>query len=428
MRKQFEIPYGHSSVFLEIEEDRLAGILESQVNSYLCKDTQENMVEYALDHPIGSPGLEELAQGKKTAVIITSDHTRPLPSRITLSILLRRLRSANPGMDISILVATGYHRASSKDELHRMFGTSVVDYERIVMHDSRDESAMVHLGRLPSGGELWINRLAVETDLLIAEGFIEPHFFAGFSGGRKSVLPGIAGYQTVLANHCSKFIASEFSRTGILDENPIHRDMIFAARKAGLAFILNVVLNGDKRIIRAFAGDREAAHLEGCRFLGDLCRVPRIEADIVVASNGGYPLDQNVYQAVKGMTAAEACCKPGGVIVMISECSDGHGGQSFFENLKNAADAREILDRVAGVSMEETVPDQWEFQILARILDKHSVILVSDKIDPAVVTAMHMEHAFNIQEALERAFSLMGKSAKVTVIPDGVGVIVGDRD
>jgi len=461
---RIQIPYGHSSVALEISQDRLAGVLESgseriprglprgkrakankfvptdrrspaacggelqsRVNSYSCADTQEKLVEQALDHPIGSAGLEKMARGKRSVVIITSDHTRPVPSKITLPILLRLLRSANPGIDISILVATGYHRATSAEELRRMFGDAIVDNEKIVIHDSRDDAAMVHLGKLPSGGELWINRLAVETDLLIAEGFIEPHFFAGFSGGRKSVLPGIAGYQTVLANHCSKFIASEYSRTGILDKNPIHKDMVFAARKAGLAFILNVVLNSDKRIIRAFAGDMEAAHLEGCRFLGDLCRVPRIEADIVVTSNGGFPLDQNVYQAVKGMTAAEACCRDGGVIVMVAACNDGHGGQSFFDNLKNAADAREILDRVAGVPMEETVPDQWEFQILARILDRHTVILVSDQIDPAMVIAMHMEHAFHPREAMERAYSLMGKSAKVAVIPDGVGVIVGDR-
>jgi len=425
---RIQIPYGQSSVALEIEKDRLAGVLESRVNSYSCADSQENLVEHALDHPAGSARLEEMVRGKRNVVIITSDHTRPVPSRITLPVILKRLRSSAPDIDVTILVATGYHRATSAEELRRMFGDSVVREERIIIHDSRDESAMAHLGRLPSGGQLWINRLAVETDLLISEGFIEPHFFAGFSGGRKSVLPGIAGYQTVLANHCSKFIASEFSRTGILDENPIHRDMIFAARKAGLAFILNVVLNSEKRIMRAFAGDMEAAHLEGCRFLGDLCRVPKIEADIVVTSNGGFPLDQNVYQAVKGMTAAEACCRDGGVIVMVSACNDGHGGQSFFDNLKNAADAREILDRVAGVPMEETVPDQWEFQILARILDSHNVILVSEQIDPAMVTAMHMEHAFNIKEAMERAFSMMGEGAKVVVIPDGVGVIVGDRD
>jgi nickel-dependent lactate racemase len=229
----------------------------------------------------------------------------------------------------------------------------------------------------------------------------------------------------VLANHCSAFIASPFSRTGILDNNPIHADMLHAARKVNLQFILNVVLNMDKKVIRAFAGHPETAHLEGCGFLRELAQVRRAEADIVVTSNGGYPLDQNVYQSVKGMTAAEATCREGGVIVHISACDDGHGGQSFFDNLANASEPRDVLDRVARVPMGETAPDQWEFQILARILDRFTVILVSDRIDPAMVRAMHMEHAATPREALEKAFRLKGPDARVTVVPDGVSVIVG---
>ena len=420
----FRIPFAKKSLLVRIPDCSLAGVLESKVNAFDPRANEGDLVDLALDHPIGSPNLEELARGKRRAVVVTSDHTRPVPSKITLPILLKRLRSANPSIEILVLVSTGFHRATTQQELADKFGQDIVERETFLIHDSKNRSTLVHLGKLPSGGALWLNRAAVETDLLIAEGFIEPHFFAGFSGGRKSILPGIAGYQTVLANHCSAFIASPFSRTGVLDGNPIHRDMLFAAEKANLAFILNVVLNADKRIIRAYAGHREEAHLAGCSFLREMALVKGVEADVVVTSNGGYPLDQNVYQAVKGMTAAEACCREGGVIIMIAACNDGHGGQSFYDNLANASAPREILDRLRNIPMEQTLSDQWEFQILARILDRFKVILVTDQCDPPMIRAMHMEHAFTPEEALEKAFALKGENAKVAVIPDGVSVIV----
>jgi nickel-dependent lactate racemase len=421
----FKIPYSTTYLNVDIPERNLAGVLESRVNRFASALSEEESVQRAMDNPIGSPRLEDLVRGKKSAVIVTSDHTRPVPSRITMPILLERMRSADPSLDILILVATGYHRPMTKRELADRFGPRIVENERILMHDSRDESALVHLGELPSGGELWLNRAAIETDLLIAEGFIEPHFFAGFSGGRKAVLPGIAGYRTVLANHCAGFISSPFARAGVLENNPIHLDMLAAAERVNLAFILNVVINMEKKVIRAFAGHRVKAHEAGCGFLRGLAEVRRAEADIVITSNGGYPLDQNIYQSVKGMTAAEATCAEGGIIIIASACNDGHGGQSFFDNLARASGPREILDRVAKVPMEETVPDQWEFQILARILDRFRVIVVTDRCDPAMIGAMHLEHAPTLRAALERAFQLKGQNAKVTVIPDGVSVIVG---
>ncbi|EOD00880.1 nickel-dependent lactate racemase [Caldisalinibacter kiritimatiensis] len=418
------VPYHRTHWNVEIPDENLVGILESKVNEFIPNLTEEEIVKKALDNPIGSPKLEELVVGKKDMVIITSDHTRPVPSKITMPILLERIRSVNPEIDIKILIATGYHRGSTREELIDKFGVEIVNNEKIIMHDSRDKESLIKLGTLPSGGELWLNKLVQETELLIAEGFIEPHFFAGFSGGRKSILPGIAGAETVLANHCSEFIASEYARTGILDKNPLHIDMLYAAKKANLAFILNVVINGDKKIINAFAGDSEKAHLAGCDFLEDIAKVDKADADIVVTTNGGYPLDQNVYQSVKGMTAAEATCKEDGVIIMISACNDGHGGQSFYDNLANASGPEEVLDRVLKIPRNETVPDQWEFQILARILSKFTVILVTDMYEPEKIKAMHMEHAYTFEEALEKAFEMKGRDAKVVVIPDGVSVIV----
>ncbi len=311
------------------------------MESYQPGASQAELVEASLDHTIGSPKLEELARGKKNIVIISSDHTRPVPSAIITPILLRRIRAAQPDANIKILVATGFHRPSTHQELIEKYGQEIVDHEQIVMHISTDDAAMVKIGTLPSGGECIINRVAAEADLLLAQGFIEPHLFAGFSGGRKAVLPGISSYKTILADHCSEFINSPKARTGNLQDNPVHRDMLYAAKTAGLKFIINVVLNGAKEIIASVAGDLEEAHAQGCQFLTSLARADKVDCDIAVSTNGGYPLDQNIYQAVKGMTAAEATNKEGGVIIMVAGLSDGAGGQGFYNNLAQSKGPKE---------------------------------------------------------------------------------------
>ena len=421
---KINIPYSTKFLEADIPDHNLAAILESKAHAYRAEGSQEEIVNRALDHPIGSASLEELVQGRKNMVIITSDHTRPVPSKVTMPILLKRIRKVNPDIDIKILIATGFHRPDTREEMIHKFGQEIADHEVIINHMSEDEDSVVRVGTLPSGGELWLNKLAMETELLISEGFIEPHFFAGFSGGRKSVLPGVASAKTVMANHCSEFIASEYARTGIIHNNPIHNDMLYAARQAKLAFILNVVIDSEKNIIKAFAGDSELAHAEGCKFVMELASVKAVKADIAVTSNGGYPLDQNVYQSVKGMTAAEAVCKEGGVIIMVSACNDGHGGKSFYDNMANAKSPVEVLNRVMKTGRTETIPDQWEFQILARILKNHTVILVSDMCNPEMIKKMHMQHAYTFEEALTRALEIKGADANITVIPDGVGVVV----
>ena len=201
-----------------------------------AKKAEEEIVRQALAEPVDSPRLAELAAKAKRVLVITSDHTRPLPSKITMPILLEEIRSRNPGIQIKILVATGFHRLTRPEELIARFGKELCDKEEIIVHDSRDKKHLVFKGILPSGGELWLNDLVDWADLIVAEGFIEPHFFAGFSGGRKSILPGIAGTATVLANHCAAFIASDNARTGNLEDNPIHRDMLFASETVGTGF------------------------------------------------------------------------------------------------------------------------------------------------------------------------------------------------
>ena len=419
------LPYGKETVALEIEDGHLAGVLRSGIHGYKAPKSAAELVRESIENPVGSPRLRELAAGKRKVVVIASDHTRPVPSRFIMPPMLEEIRAGNPEAEITILVATGLHRTTTRDELAAKFGEEIVAKERIVVHDCDDAANLVSLGRLPSGGDLSVNRLAVEADLLVAEGFIEPHFFAGFSGGRKSVLPGIASRATVMYNHNSGFISSPNARTGVLDGNPIHRDMLFAAKAAKLAFVVNVVIDAAHEPIFSVAGDCEAAHAEGCRFLASKCRVDAIPADIAVSTNGGYPLDQNIYQSVKGMTAAEATVRQGGVIVMFASASDGHGGASFHRTFRDEPDVERMMRTFLARKPEETIIDQWEAQILARILLKAKVIFVSE-CDEQIVRDFHMIPARSAAEAMEKAKTLVGRpDYKVTVVPDGVSVIVG---
>ena len=420
---EISIPYGRTRLRADIPEARLTAVLKSSLEQYVPPLGQRELVEAALKAPIGSKTLEELAAGKENIVLIASDHTRPVPSKVLVPPMLEAIRRGNPRAKVTILIATGCHRGTTKEELIEKFGPEIVEEETILIHDCAEEASLVTLGTLPSGGALRINKIAAEADLLISEGFIEPHFFAGFSGGRKSVLPGIAARETVYWNHNAEFIGSPLARTGILEGNPIHRDMLYAARTAKLAFICNVVINAKHEVVGAFAGDCEQAHVAGTEFLKGLCRCSRQEADIVITTNNGYPLDQNIYQAVKGMTAGEATCREGGVIIMAAACNDGHGGKSFLDTMTQDLTPAEILARIQSTPKAETVPDPWESQILARILSRFSVVLISEA-DPEMVRAMKMHPAKSLPEALAMAEALLGYPGTVTVIPEGISTII----
>ncbi len=413
------IPYGTTG--LDFDE-RGAAVLCSRIGELKAEGEGLAIVRAAMEKPIDSPRLAELARGKKTCTIIVSDHTRPVPSRDILPNVFAELREGSPEIAITLLVATGFHRPSTEAELRLKLGDEIYEQSRIIIHDSRDAGSNVRVGVLPSGAPCVIDRAAVETELLIAEGFIEPHFFAGFSGGRKSVLPGVSDQVTVMGNHCSRFIDSPFARTGVLDGNPMHEDMLAAARMAKLAYIVNVVIDEDKKTVAAFAGDPVTAHRAGCDFLLDYARVKAAPAEIVLTSNGGAPLDQNLYQCVKSMTAAEASCLPGGVIIECAFCADGHGGQAFYESLRDCESAEALYAEFMATPQEQTIPDQWESQILARILKKHTVIMVTRPELRSMVEEMKMTYAASPEEALAIAHSLGKRS--LTVIPNGISVIV----
>ena len=420
--RTISIPYYTSSLELHVPEENLEAVLTAKTEEFDPGKSETALVEAALAAPIGTEPLHRLAEGKGKVVLVTSDHTRAVPSKLTLPILLREIRRGNPDADITILIATGTHRPTTEAEQRRMFGDAIVDREKIVVSDAYRDEDFTFIRTLPSGAEFWVHKLAAECDLLITEGFIEPHFFAGFSGGRKSILPGICNLATVNENHSYRAVSSPFSVSGVLGNNPIHEDMVCAARAVNVQFILNVALNAEKKVIAAFAGDLEQAHAVGVDFVRELAQCPGVSGDIVITSNGGYPLDQNVYQSPKAASTAEACCAEGGVIIMCASCCDGMGG-SHFADIMLRGTPEETDAWLSSIPPKETIPEQWCAQVYMRILKKHRVILVTTFLDHDLVRKANMIPASSPDEALEIAFSLKGKDARVVVIPDGVAVL-----
>ena len=417
----FSIPYDTSSVELHVSGENLAGVLTARTEEYRPELDEAALVLQALEHPIGTPRLSQLAQGKQKITIVTSDHTRAVPSRITLPLLLEEIRRGNPQADITIFIATGLHRPTTEEEQRRMFGNKIVDQERIVINRAFQQEDFAFVSALPSGAELWVNKEVLNCDLLLCEGFIEPHFFAGFSGGRKSILPGSCNAATVNENHSYRAIASPFAAAGILKGNPIHEDMVYAARKVNTQFILNVALNSRNEIIAAFCGDLEQAHEEGVAFVRSLAQCLPIMGDIVITSNGGYPLDQNLYQSPKAVATAQVCCRARGVIIMCCACRDGIGGENF-QRLITYGTPEKIDWLLAAIPPKESISEQWCAQIYARILRKNPVILVSE-LPPDLVRQANLIPASTPDEALKLAYQMAGPSAQVVVIPDGVSVL-----
>ena len=422
MKKTIAIPYYTSTLDIHVEEENLKAVITAKMHEFKTDKSEVELVKEALENPIGTPPLRELAKGKNKVVIVTSDHTRAGPSKITLPLEREEIRKGKPDADITILIATGLHRPTTPEEQRRMFGDEIFEHEKIAVNMAFQPEDYVNMGTLPSGAEFHVNHLATECDLLICEGFIEPHFFAGFSGGRKSILPGICSQETVNENHSYKAIASKYSKTGVLEHNPIHEDMVCAARMVNVQFILNVALNAEKKVIAAWAGDLEEAHAQGVAFIREWSQCPSITGDIVVTSNGGYPLDQNLYQSPKAVATAEACAGEDGVIIMCCSCADGMGG-THFERLIQMGTPEEIDAYLSKIPPKETIPEQWCPQIYARILHKHKMILVTTYLDPETVKRCNMIPASTPDEALEIAYQMKGRDASVVVIPDGVSVL-----
>ncbi|MHA1731507.1 MAG: nickel-dependent lactate racemase [Promethearchaeota archaeon] len=377
-------------------------------------------VRGALENPLGSRSLEEIAKGKdaRTACVVVSDATRPVPTRDILPPVLEALQRVGIGArDTTILVATGLHRPSTPRELERMLGRELAGTLHIVDHVAKDDSELVDLGTSRAGSPIKINRHFVDADLRVLTGYVDPHFFAGFAGGRKSVVPGIAGKETILANHSARNIASEGARFGVLDGNPVHEDALDVALRVGVDFTVNVLINSKHEMTRVAAGDLVEVHekLVG-ELSGEVFREFDEPFDIVVCGNGGYPLDLNLYQAVKSMAIGELAVKPGGTIVCVNECSDGVGHAQFRELLNAGIGPAEMYEKIT--SGEIACEDQWEIQILARVLSRARVRFVST-LEPGDLGNIGLVHDSSVEGALAEALKDEGRDARVLVLPNG---------
>lgn len=372
----------------------------------------------ALRAPLAGPGLRERVPPGSTVAISVCDGTRPQPREPMLRAILAELDGRVRPSDILVLIATGTHRGNTPEELRAMLGEEVLDAVTVVNHDARDDSAMRWCGVHGNGVPVWLNRHWVDADVRITTGFVEPHFFAGFSGGPKMVAPGLAGLATTLVLHDAARIGSDRATWAVCEGNPVHDDVRAIADATGVDFALDVILDAEQRIVGAFGGDLKPMH----RAARDAARAAAMRPvdgrfDAVVTSNSGYPLDQNLYQAVKGISAAATIVRPGGLIICAAECRDGlpeHG--SFRDELTEADSARGLLDVIA--ARTETVPDQWQVQVLARVLTTARVGVHSG-LPAADVELAYMRPVPDIEAAVRAELAARGTNARVCVLPEG---------
>ena len=418
-----KIPYGKSAVNLDLPDKNILAVLQSSRFDEPVDESE--IIRRALNKPVESESLRHLASKKKKICIVVSDYTRATPNKLLVPPIIESLKESGRKIDeISILVANGLHKPASQGELKEFLGEEIVEEFEVINHDAEDEKSLAYVGETSFGTKVLVNRLVTESDFIVLTGLIEPHFFAGYSGGRKAILPGVSGKETIFANHSFKMIIHPLSRYGILDGNPIHEDMVEAAKMLRKSmYLVNVVIDKKHKVIGAFAGNVFKAHVKGVNFLNKYIKVNApTKANIVVTSNGGYPLDRDLYQAVKGMATGELIVEKGGVIVIFAECIDGigRGHEMFYRLLAEAKTPKEVLERI---KCEEPIKDQWEAQILARILKDVKVILVTNNIKHSMIEEMHMTPASNPEEAMEEAYRAAGKESKIVVIPEGPYVI-----
>ncbi len=359
-----------------------------------------------------------MVSASDTVAIIFSDITRPTPNHLILPVILAELGHV-PIQNIILCNALGTHRPNTPDELRQMLGSSIVDTYRIEQNNSADPTTQVLLGKSSFGHDIWVNQAYMEADIKILTGFIEPHFFAGFSGGGKAVMPGMAGQRTVFGNHDAGMIGSPNATWGVTHGNPIWEEAREAALMSGPSLLVNVTLNRDKQITGVFAGELTAAHDAGIAFVRESSMVPVPEpCDIVITTNSGYPLDMNLYQAVKGMSAAEQIVRPGGSIIVAAECSDGIPDHGLYGQLLRDADSPVSLFETIMLS-KETRQDQWQAQIQARIQQKADVFVYSEYLTPQQITDALLIPCTDIATTVDHLRDKYGRDARIAILPDG---------
>lgn len=417
---QVNLAYGRKGLTIEVPET--ADILETLFVPGLPDET--GAIQDALRNPIGSAPLRELVRPGDRVIVVHTDITRATPNGRILPVLLAELEAAGiEQRDITLLNGLGTHRRQSEAELRAMLGDDLVDNYRCLQHDCYDEMNLVSLGETSLGHPVRVNRHYLEADIRILTGFIEPHFFAGFSGGPKAILPSLAGYESVFTNHGYEMISHPRATWGITKSNPIWEEMCEVALKTDPTFLLNVTLNARREITGVFAGDMLAAHARGCEFVKAAAMVAVDEPyEIVITTNSGYPLDQNLYQSVKGMSAASQVVKAGGAILIATACEDGlpaHG--KYADLLVEAGSPAAILEMVSQPGF--SVQDQWQVQIQAQIQMKADVYVFSEGLTKEQIKRALLIPCLDIEETLAMLMDRYGSWARVCVIPEGPQVI-----
>jgi nickel-dependent lactate racemase len=372
----------------------------------------------ALDAPIGCAPLAEMARGKKTAAISVCDITRPAPNRLTLPPMLKRLHAA--GMrheDITICIATGLHRAATAEELDTILGPEIAAAYPIVNHDAKDEAAQRYLGATGRGTPVWIERAYLDAELHLSLGFIEQHLMLGFSGGRKMIAPGLAGEATIRTIHSPRFMREAQATEGSIDDNPLHAELLEIAAMARQDFILDVTLTQAREICGVFAGEPRQAHAAGVAYLRESSvQVVDGLVDAAITCAAGYPLDLTFYQTIKGITAAQHIVKPGGTILVISECAEGVGSPEFAAKVRGYDGAQSFLDSIRDTPV---VPDQWQLEKLALVALKHRVLFYAPGLEPEQMGRLGDDSFADVGAALWSLVASLPEGARVAVLPDG---------
>ena len=375
-------------------------------------------VRRALHAPLGTPPLRSLVRRDQTVAVSVCDITRPMPSQTVLPVVLEELDHL-PIENIVILVATGTHRGNTREEHVEMFGADIVARYLIENHDAFDDAQLERLADVEPNVPVWLNRRWMGADIRITTGFVEPHFFAGFSGGPKMVAPGLAGFATTMRLHDAEMIAAPDARWGITDGNPIHDAVRRIASRSGVDFSVDVAINRDRRITSVRAGELFAVHRQMCALVKrSAMRAFAKPFDVVVTTNSGYPLDQNLYQTVKGFSAAAQVVKQGGVILCASECSDGlpaHG--EYREILLERSSPDELLRMISAPGHNRH--DQWEVQVQAQIQQRAQVFLKTDGLTDDEVRAAHLTPVDDISAATLEHLQRSGPDARLCVLPEG---------
>lgn len=411
---RIEVAFGRGSVSVNADPELAEWQVIRPIFEEAIRDPKPGFRE-AIENPVESDPLSELVSPGDNVVIVTSDGTRPVPNRQLIPWILEALPV--PVDQVTVLLGNGTHRANTDEEIAGMFGTAVARRLKIQNHDAFDRSNNVYLGRSACGTDVWLDSAYVAADKRIVLGFIEPHFFAGFSGGPKGVAPGVAGIETIHRLHRSDLIANPKSTWGVLDGNPLQREVREAVALCPPDFLVNVTLNDKKAISGFYAGNCLEAHRRGCDAARAASMAPVDRPfHVALTSNSGYPLDQNLYQAVKGMSAAAGIVEDGGTVLVASECSDGvpdHG--NFAELMRTGAGPRDVLK---AVREREPIPDQWQAQTLAAILERVDVGVYS-RLDRAEIEACKLGAVEDLEATLREEIRAAGGRARVAVLPDG---------